>query len=93
MTRTTLDPWGTERPVLNLTHQEMTDLLEYTFSLPTGVTIGKRWRRHEGGESWCIGEYACQTPEDELLHPGETAIRWWLPCVDGGAPGSWRERR
>lgn len=51
-------------------------LPEYSCSLPTGTTIGKRWRRNTGfGRqrgigNWVIGEYVpCSIP-------GQTGIDW-----------------
>lgn len=35
-------------PPLHITMQEAMKLSEYSATNPTGVTIGKRWRRHNG---------------------------------------------
>lgn len=34
-------------PLLRMTRREFDGLLEYSSSLPTGTTIGKRWRRND----------------------------------------------
>lgn len=44
-------------------------LPEYSFSLPTGTTIGKRWRALRGNR-WWIGEYV---PSEK---PGHVGIVW-----------------
>jgi hypothetical protein len=72
-------------PVVELTQRELDELLEYSCSLPTGKTIGKRWKRNilaynpnpaahaEGaiiGPEWVMGEYI----EDK--DPEMIGIRW-----------------
>ncbi len=55
-------------PALRLTPREFAALPEYSCSLPTGTTIGKRWKRLDGSHDhrfiaaggkprWMIGEY------------------------------------
>lgn len=80
---------NTAHPVLPLTADEMSELLEYSASLPTGKTIGKRWKRRMSRSEWVIGEYAELSAEDQLKWPGEIAILWYLPSVDGDTPGKW----
>jgi len=56
-----------------ITTKEFDDLLEYSASLPTGTTIGKRWkahRVHDGLDYWLMGEY---TPH---LDPEMVGIKW-----------------
>ena len=56
-----------------LTTPEFEALPEYSCSLPTGQTIGKRWKRKcrdPNGEVWMLGEYV-EDPE-----PGMIGIRW-----------------
>lgn len=87
------DAWGYLLPVLPLTAHQMQKLLEYSASIPTGKTIGKRWRRcldHKRG-LWAIGEYGELSAEDQLKYPGEIAIHWYLPVVDQGRPGEWEK--
>ncbi len=48
-------------PVALLTKAELDALPEYSWSIPTGVTPGKRWKRDEndgrGSKAWMLGEY------------------------------------
>ena len=62
-----------------ISRAELAKLPEYSCSLPTGTTIGKRWRRDvhfnkppagRPAPEWCIGEYF----DDGT--PGMVAIRW-----------------
>lgn len=48
---------------------EFDALPEYSVSLPTGATIGKRWKR-KCKDGWLVGEYA---PDPE---PGYVQIKW-----------------
>lgn len=52
--------------------RDFEDLFEYSTSIPTGTTIGKRWkaRRIDG---WVMGEYE---ELDQTEYPGEVLIRW-----------------
>lgn len=60
-------------PVLRLTPPEFRALLEYSGSLPTGTTPGKRWKRLDGVHDiafirrggkprWMIGEFDPKAP-------------------------------
>jgi hypothetical protein len=60
-----------------MTASEFKGLLEYSCSLPTGVLIGKRWKRNLHAfcapgtpPRWLMGEYE----EDD--EPGYVRIRW-----------------
>lgn len=53
-----------------ITSCELDRLLEYSTSLPTGTTIGKRWKRLTAGGEWVIGEYV------EHPNPETVGIRW-----------------
>ena len=88
------DAWGHTLPVLRLTDREMTKMLEYSASIPTGKIIGKRWKRRldNEGKSWVVGGYEHLSPEDQLKWPGEIAILWFIPVVDGAAPGVWEKK-
>lgn len=68
---------------LQLTQAEFDALPEYSESLPTGTTIGKRWKR-ECRDGWVVGEYTSKEPKDR----GDVVrIQWYLPeIVDGPAP-------
>lgn len=64
-------------------------LPEYSASIPSGKTIGKRWRintnffrqRKVWGipDRWVIGEYTRPTPGN----PGQIDITWYLPVIEG----------
>lgn len=54
-----------------LTRQEFDELLEYSLSVPTGTTIGKRWKR-KCTDCWLMGEYE---PDPEKKE-GWVQIRW-----------------
>lgn len=58
---------------LVLTETAFANLNEYSCSLPTMTTIGKRWKRFSG-ETWFIGEY---------LNPvnGIVEVKWWEPII------------
>lgn len=49
-------------------------LPDYSASIPTGTTIGKRWKRrkdyHDESKGWRLGEYVGH------LNPDLVAIRW-----------------
>jgi hypothetical protein len=50
---------------------ELDSLLEYSYSVPTGTTIGKRWRRMIAF-TWYLGEYTA----DPSGHPDRVVIKW-----------------
>jgi hypothetical protein len=56
-------------PLVLIRSTELRDLLEYSHSLPTGTTIGKRWRRRVVG-GWVLGTYVPH-PNPDLV-----GIRW-----------------
>lgn len=68
-------------PVLRLTRRELEALPEYSTSVPTGTTPGKRWRRNVAfslagfhppteGAVWIVGEYGKDVG-------GYTPITWY----------------
>lgn len=67
----------TEETVL-LSEADFKDLREYSCSLPTGTTVGKRWKRNENAygptrgpePDWWLGEYT------EHPDPERVGIRW-----------------
>lgn len=80
-----------ELPGLRLTQREFDPLPEYSCSIPTGTTIGKRWKRHEGAYDqrfraaggkpwWIIGEYIEAADPKKGGHP-------LVPPGDQGRPG------
>lgn len=62
-------PMGATDDVVTLTKAEFDALLTYDTSLPTGTTVGKRWKRVIG-DVWWMGEYVAHAD------PGVTGIRW-----------------
>lgn len=66
-------------PLVTMDRREFDDLNEYSASYPTGVTLGKRWRRHDGAFdpscpqsewTWLLCEYV-ECPED----PGYLTVK------------------
>lgn len=62
-----------------ISREELAALLEYSCSLPTGTTIGKRWRRDTNAyrddrrgvpSEWVLGEYV------DIGDPANVGIRW-----------------
>ena len=62
---------------LRITAAALKALPEYSMSLPTGTTIGRRWKhRPRGvGDDWTIGEYV---PDDD---PTQIGIKWMKPEI------------
>ena len=87
--------WVLALPPLHLTRAEFEALPEYSCSLPTGTTPGKRWRRHDGAHDrefvaaggvpvWIIGEF---DPDDD--GQGSTIkINWFVPVPTIPAGGA-----
>jgi len=73
---------------LTLTRAELDALPEYSRSLPTGTTIGKRWKRNladgHGGKLkpyWIVGEYYDIDRDDRV------GIRWYdVEITDADRP-------
>lgn len=59
---------------LRITGAALDALSEYSTSLPTGTTIGKRWKQRRP-DGWLIGEYV---PHQD---PGTVGIKWWVPYI------------
>lgn len=57
-------------PVIVLSQAELNSLPEYSWSLPTGTTIGKRWKCQTRQGTWVLGEYAVS------VLPGMVDIHW-----------------
>ncbi len=63
---------------VTITQKEFDSLPEYSCSIPTGTTIGKRWKRHDGifdptykgPYYWYIGEYI------DIGDPDKVGIRY-----------------
>lgn len=91
MVRGDLYPLEPERfpPIICMTQQEFDDLPEYSATLPTGTTPGKRWKRkiytgsrplptppyHIFTEEWLIGEYG------NFVGKNDIEIRWSTPIL------------
>lgn len=56
-------------PMVELEAEEFAALLEYSCSVPTGVTIGKRWKARRD-DAWYLGEYVQGSKRDTAR------IRW-----------------
>ena len=69
-----------------VTQQELTDLGEYSCSMPTGTYIGKRWKRNLNAYNPCV-EYDPDNPDwiiGEYYDIGSTTdigIRWFKPMI------------
>jgi hypothetical protein len=73
-----MNDWHASLPKLRLTEQQFFSLPDYSASLPTGTTPGKRWRRLDGSfdhafiasggkPRWQIGEYDPLAPCDKEI--------------------------
>jgi hypothetical protein len=69
-------------PRLRLSKSEFERLLEYSASMPTGTTPGKRWKRLDGAHDmrfirsggvpvWIVGEYDPTAPTDDEIEAME----------------------
>ena len=83
------DPKPEPLGALRLTQKELDDLLEYSCSLPTGTTIGKRWKCNTTAyrynplmkPHWIVGEYT------EHENPEKVGIVWRdVDIVNGTEP-------
>jgi hypothetical protein len=82
-----------------LTKTEFEGIPEYSCTLPTGTTIGKKWKRREPyvklpdtRVTWYIGEYYdiglerhsfSFSPAAALVSADFVGIRWTRPCIVG----------
>lgn len=57
-----------------MTHAEFLALPEYSATLPTGQTEGKRWRRHLKDGRWFMGEYGGVDDQGRLIYWHEIYI-------------------
>ncbi|MFN3387481.1 MAG: hypothetical protein ACK40O_01005 [Allosphingosinicella sp.] len=80
-------------PPARLTPAQLLDLPEYSTTIPTGTTPGKRWRRalrpwRSGlSDEWWLGQYGKPYPEGHE-HFGSVAI-FWRRIIVIGAPARW----
>lgn len=71
-----------------ISREDLAALLEYSCSLPTGTTIGKRWRRsthwpkYLETTEWRIGSYV----DCPCMGEGRVAIAWAWAIGDDGNP-------
>jgi len=59
-----------QQPIVLIAREELMKLKDYSMSLPSGTTIGKRWRKSDGKGGWKIGEYV------PSLIDGIVNIKW-----------------
>lgn len=57
---------ASDQPIVLIAREELMRLPDYSMSLPTGTTIGKRWRRDNGKGGWAIGEYVPSAIPDHV---------------------------
>lgn len=81
-------PGSAELPPVVLSVADFEALAEYSCTLPTGTTIGKRWKcrlpyRETPGvaPTWYLGEYY------DIGDPTEVGVRWSLIVVDAPEAG------
>lgn len=74
-----------------ISREELAKLLEYSTSLPTGTTIGKRWRRDVHAVKRFHGVVPCDTPQEWMIgeyvehsDPDTVGIRWSWAVVEPG---------
>ena len=76
---------------IRMTKRALEALSEFSMTLPTGTTPGRRWRRRVGDE-WWQGRYGKPIPnpsEARRRYPGlelVTPIFWRRIIVQGAAP-------
>jgi hypothetical protein len=74
---------------IHLTCDQLKQLLEYSLSLPTGQTIGKRWKCNRFAHyrdrepDWWMGEYSHKFMENgrEMIK-----INWYKILIKGTTP-------
>jgi hypothetical protein len=88
--------WWRSLPTMRITMREALELGEYSATNPTGVTPGKRWRRHNGAfdqsfkrqggvPRWIIRTYEAIPGDDKHVSNGQyrAVIRVKVPFVFG----------
>lgn len=86
--------WPYTLPTISMTVREFEALPEYSSTLPTGTTPGKRWRREDGvydrafiargGKPvWVVGEYDPNCPADAKT----IKVSWYRPFFRVKAEG------
>jgi hypothetical protein len=80
-------------PPLQITMHEALALFEYSATNPTGVTVGKRWRRENGSfdhefkrrgghPRWVICEYQEAPPQKQRVSTGKGDGSWEYKMVE-----------
>lgn len=71
--------------VVKMTKKEFDELGEYSLTLPTSPSPGRRWKCAKPAfnpKNWYLGE-AFALPEDDPMHGKEVEIRWSLIQIEG----------
>jgi hypothetical protein len=72
---------------VELSRAEFDALLDYSASIPTGTTIGKKWKRrndyYDESKGWVMGEYFDIGEKDSV------GIRWFNIVLDSDMPLLW----
>lgn len=71
--------------VVKMTKKEFDELGEYSLTLPTGPSPGRRWkcaRPAFNPKNWYLGE-AYELPKDDPEHDKQVGIRWSLIQIEG----------
>lgn len=91
--KTEHDVWFENLPIICMMRYEFEALPEYSCTWPTGVTPGKRWRRHDGVHDfkskkspvWFVleygPEYICKGPEHWLIGKPVCDTIWYKPII------------
>lgn len=82
-----------------LTEEEWARLPEYSYTVPTGVVIGKTWKRHEPYLRKCNSEYTCghwlicqyglDGNETAIIYSSPLSTTVEKPVVAARAPQKW----
>jgi hypothetical protein len=78
---------GADLPVLRIAQADFEVLPDYSATLPTGTTTGKRWKRLDGSfdrdflalggqPHWLIGEYGAPSADGKSIR-----VNWYRPVV------------
>lgn len=83
---------STQGKEIKLTQVELDKFSEYSCSLPTGTTVGKRWKRDANAyrrglpegtlPAWWIGEYV-EHPDPEMINITWTRVKLMVPYRPG----------
>ena len=80
-----------------ISQQELDDLPEYSCSIPTGVVVGKRWKRaknyYDRSKGWVVGEYCEDNPDKDVIaenkKPNKIIIKWFEPTNKNNVIFDW----